>query len=124
MQKARRTGLWIQVCLVEIGQHLGHQLFDPAGADELVHGGHVHPELVVVLRKGDHGPYQLVDPAMDRGEPVRDAPKVDAVKRIEAALKRRAAAEQKKTAPAKKKAAPAKKAAAKPAKKKAAKPEK
>ena len=33
-----------------------------------------------------------------------DAPKVDAVKRIEAALKRRAAAEQKKTAPAKKKA--------------------
>lgn len=53
-----------------------------------------------------------------------DAPKVDAVKRIEAALKRRAAAEQKKTAPAKKKAAPAKKAAAKPAKKKAAKPEK
>lgn len=53
-----------------------------------------------------------------------DAPKVDAVKRIEAALKRRAAAEQKKTAPAKKKAAPAKKAAAKPEKKKAAKPEK
>ena len=53
-----------------------------------------------------------------------DAPKTDAVKRIESALKRRAAAEQKKTAPAKKKAAPAKKAAAKPAKKKAAKPEK
>ena len=52
-----------------------------------------------------------------------DAPKVDAVKRIEAALKRRAAAEQKKAAPAKKKAAPAKKKAA-PAKKKAAKPEK
>ena len=45
-----------------------------------------------------------------------DAPKVDAVKRIEAALKRRAAAEQKKTAPAKKKAAPAKKKAAKPEK--------
>jgi len=42
-----------------------------------------------------------------------DAPKVDAVKRIEAALKRRAAAEQKKAAPAKKKAAPAKKKAAK-----------
>ena len=54
-----------------------------------------------------------------------DAPKVDAVKRIESALKRRAAAEQKKAAaPAKKKAAPAKKSAAKPAKKKAAKPEK
>jgi len=54
-----------------------------------------------------------------------DAPKTDAVKRIESALKRRAAAEQKKAAaPAKKKAAPAKKAAAKPAKKKAAKPEK
>ena len=45
-----------------------------------------------------------------------DAPKVDAVKRIEAALKRRAAAEQKKAAPAKKKAAPAKKKAAKPEK--------
>ena len=49
-----------------------------------------------------------------------DAPKTDAVKRIEAALKRRAAAEQKK-APAKKKATAAKKA---PAKKKAAKAEK
>ena len=52
-----------------------------------------------------------------------DAPKTDAVKRIEAALKRRAAAEQKKTAapkkaPAKKKVPAAKKA---PAKKKAAK---
>ena len=52
-----------------------------------------------------------------------DAPKTDAVKRIEAALKRRAAAEQKKTAapkkaPAKKKLPAAKKA---PAKKKAAK---
>ena len=45
-----------------------------------------------------------------------DAPKVDAVKRIEAALKRRAVAEQKKAAPAKKKAAPAKKKAAKPEK--------
>ena len=45
-----------------------------------------------------------------------DAPKVDAVKRIEAALKRRAAAEQKKAAPAKKKSAPAKKKAAKPEK--------
>ena len=53
-----------------------------------------------------------------------DAPKTDAVKRIESALKRRAAAEQKKAAPAKKKAAPAKKSAAKPAKKKAAKTEK
>ena len=55
-----------------------------------------------------------------------DAPKTDAVKRIEAALKRRAAAEQKKAAapkkaPAKKKATAAKKA---PAKKKAAKAEK
>ena len=52
-----------------------------------------------------------------------DAPKTDAVKRIEAALKRRAAAEQKKTAapkkaPVKKKAPAARKA---PAKKKAAK---
>ena len=52
-----------------------------------------------------------------------DAPKTDAVKRIEAALKRRAAAEQKKAAapkkaPAKKKAPAARKA---PAKKKAAK---
>ena len=55
-----------------------------------------------------------------------DAPKTDAVKRIEAALKRRAAAEQKKTAapkktPAKKKAPAAGKT---PAKKKAAKAEK
>ena len=55
-----------------------------------------------------------------------DAPKTDAVKRIEAALKRRAAAEQKKSAapkkaPAKKKATAAGKA---PAKKKAAKAEK
>ena len=49
-----------------------------------------------------------------------DAPKTDAVKRIEAALKRRAAAEQKKTAAPKK--APA--AGKTPAKKKAAKPEK
>ena len=49
-----------------------------------------------------------------------DAPKTDAVKRIEAALKRRAAAEQKKTAAPKK--APAKKKA--PVKKKAAKAEK
>ena len=54
-----------------------------------------------------------------------DAPKTDAVKRIESALKRRAAAETGSAKPAKKKAAPAKKAAAKkPAKKKAAKPEK
>ncbi len=49
-----------------------------------------------------------------------DAPKTDAVKRIEAALKRRAAAEQKKAAEPKK--APAKKKT--PAKKKAAKAEK
>lgn len=55
-----------------------------------------------------------------------DAPKTDAVKRIEAALKRRAAAEQKKVAPAKKKAAvSAKKAAAgNTLKKKTAKSEK
>ena len=55
-----------------------------------------------------------------------DAPKTDAVKRIEAALKRRAAAEQKKAAPAKKKAAvSAKKAAAgNTLKKKTAKSEK
>ena len=53
-----------------------------------------------------------------------DAPKTDAVKRIESALKRRAAAEAGSARPAKKKAAPAKKKAAKPAKKKAAKPEK
>ena len=55
-----------------------------------------------------------------------DAPKTDAVKRIESALKRRAAAAEASSAkPAKKKAAPAKKAAAKKTvKKKAAKTEK
>ena len=54
-----------------------------------------------------------------------DAPKTDAVKRIESALKRRAAAEADSAKSAKKKAAPAKKAAAKKTvKKKAAKTEK
>ena len=41
---------------VEIRQGPGHQGLDLTGADELVHGGDVHAELVVVLAEGDRLP--------------------------------------------------------------------
>ena len=66
---------------MEVGQHPGHQGFDLPGADELVHGGHVHPQLVIVLQEGDHLADQVVDLFVDRGELVLDAPKIDGLDR-------------------------------------------
>ena len=81
MQKARRTGLINLWILLEIREHLCRQGFDPAGADELVHGGHVHAELVIVLTEGDHSADHVVDLFVDRGELVRNAAKIDALDR-------------------------------------------